>query len=195
MNRLQLQYQEKILPELQKELKLSHPLAVPRLKKIVVSTSFFEKDHQDEAIKKAASWMAMICGQQPVISRARQSIAGFNLREGNELGLKVTLRQSRMWDFWDKFVNIVLARVKDFQGVSRDSFDGNGNCTIGLTEQIVFPEVDYDSIGKIRGLQVTIITSTSDDRAAELLLEKLGLPYSDRPDFSGQKNRRSARTP
>lgn len=177
MNRLQKRYQTKIIPELQKELKLKNPLAVPGLKKITVSTSFFEKDHQDQHIKNAAAWLAALTGQQPAVTRARQSIAGFNLRQGSELGLKVTLRRRRLWDFLDKLISITLPRVKDFQGLPQTSFDGHGNYTLGLTEQIVFSEVDYDSIDQIRGLQITIVTDTDSDQAAKLLLEKLGMPF------------------
>jgi large subunit ribosomal protein L5 len=188
MNRLQKNYQQKIVQELQQELGLKHPMAVPRLSKIVVATSFFETEHQDEAIKKAASWMAKACGQQPGVTKARQSIAGFSIRAGNELGLKATLRGVRMWDFLDKLLNIVLPRVKDFQGLPRHSFDSGGNYTIGLTEQIIFPEVDYDSADKIRGLQVTIVTTADNTKADESLLEKLGLPFEKQGDKKNGQN-------
>lgn len=176
-NILKARYKAEIIPELAAELGLGNPMAAPAPVKVVVSTSFYEKDHQDEAIKKAAVWMAMITGQKPLITKAKTSIAGFNLREGSELGLKVTLRGRRMWDFLEKLIAIVLPRVKDFQGVPRSGIDGHGNYTLGLAEQIIFPEVDYDSIHKVRGLQVSIVTNTADDRKALLLLVKLGLPF------------------
>lgn len=178
MNRLQKKYQEQAAPALMKELGIKNRLAVPRPEKIAVSTSFYEKERQDEAIKQAGEWMGLICGQRPAVTRAKKSIAAFNLREGAALGLRATLRGRRMWDFLDKLISLVLPQVKDFQGVKRSGFDGQGNYTLGLTEQIIFPELTYDSAGKIRGLQVTICSRPSrDERAVNLMLERLGMPF------------------
>lgn len=179
MNRLQKKYQEQAVPALMKELGIKNRLAVPRPEKMAISTSFYEKERQDEAIKQAESWMALITGQRAAVTRAKKSIAAFNLREGAAIGLRATLRGGRMWDFLDKLISAVLPQVKDFQGVKRSGFDGQGNYTLGLTEQIIFPELSYDSAGKIRGLQVTICCRPSrDENAVRMMLEKLGMPFS-----------------
>lgn len=179
MNRLQKKYQEEVVPAVMKELGIKNKLAVPRPEKMAVSTSFYEKEHQDEAIKQAGEWMGLITGQKPAVTRAKKSIAAFNLREGAAIGLRATLRSSRMWDFLDKLIAAVLPQVKDFQGAPRSGFDGHGNYTLGLTEQIIFPELSYDSAGKIRGLQVTICCRPSrDEKAVRLMLEKLGMPFT-----------------
>lgn len=177
MNRLKQKYQEEIVPQLMSQFGLKNRLAAPRLVKMVVSTSFKEDQHQDEAVDIAKKWLAAITGQLPRTAVAKQSIAGFNVREGDTVGLQVTLRGGRMWDFIDRFISLTLPRVRDFQGVPLDSFDGKGNYTIGLTEQIIFPEVDYDSAGKIRGLQVTFVTDTNDDKISRKLFELMGMPF------------------
>lgn len=177
MNRLQQKYQEKIVPALQKQLGLANPLAAPKLNKVIISTSFREHEHQSEAIQSAAKWVADISGQKPLITTAHKSIATFAVRAGDQLGLKVTLRGTRLWEFFDKLISISLPRVKDFQGLPLDSFDGQGNYTFGLTEQIIFPEVEYDKIGKIRGLQITINTTAKNDKFALALLKELGFPF------------------
>jgi len=178
MNRLFKKYQETVIPQIMKELGIKNRMAVPRPDKLAVSTSFYEKERQDEAIKQAAGWMTLITGQGAAVTRAKKSIAAFNLREGAAIGLRATLRGSRMWDFLDKLISAVLPQVKDFQGVPRGGFDGKGNYTLGLTEQIIFPELDYDSAGKIRGLQVTICCKPNrDEEAVRLMLEKLGVPF------------------
>lgn len=178
MNRLQQKYQEKIIPALQKQLKLANPLATPKLNKVVISTSFREHEHQDTALQSAAKWMADISGQKPLITVAHKSIAGFGIRAGDPLGLKVTLRGTRLWEFFDKLISVSLPRVKDFQGLPLNSFDGQGNYTFGLTEQIIFPEIEYDKIGKIRGLQITIATTAKNDKSALALLQELGFPFT-----------------
>lgn len=181
MNRLQQKYQEVVIPEIMAELGIKNRLAVPRPEKMAVSTSFYEKERQDEAIKQAESWMTLITGQKPAVTRAKKSIAAFNLRFGAAIGLRATLRGARMWDFLDKLISAVLPQVKDFQGVKRSGFDGRGNYTLGLTEQIIFPELTYDTAGKIRGLQVTICSRPSKDEAAvKAVLEKLGVPFEKR---------------
>lgn len=177
MNRLHQRYQDAIVPKLVGELKLSNKLAVPRLVKVVISTTFREDEHQDEAIKKASEWLGTITGQKPAYTTARQAIAAFSTRAGDTIGLMVTLRGEKMWDFVDKLINVTLPRVKDFQGVPVKSFDGHGNYTLGMTEQIIFPEVEYDTVGKIRGLQVSFVTNAGGDTIARKLLEALGMPF------------------
>lgn len=177
MNRLRQRYQQTITPALVEELKLPNKLAVPGLVKVVVSTTFREDEHQDEAIKKASEWLGTITGQKPAYTTARQAIAEFNTRAGDTIGLMATLRGEKMWDFVDKLINVTLPRVKDFQGVPAKSFDGHGNYTLGMTEQIIFPEVEYDTVGKIRGLQVSFVTNAGDDTIVRKLLEALGMPF------------------
>lgn len=177
MNRLYEKYQKVIAPKLMEELGLSNKLAVPKLMKMVVSTTFKEDEHQDDAIKKASEWMAEITGQKPGYTTARKAIATYNTRIGDVIGLVVTLRGERMWEFMDKLVSLTLPRVKDFQGIPLKSFDGHGNYTLGITEQIIFPEVEYDTVGKVRGLQVSFTTNTRNDTISRKLLESLGMPF------------------
>ncbi len=178
MNRLKQTYLEKLLPMLKKELQATNDLAAPRLKKIVVSVGIGSKeDNKAKALESMAEQLKTITGQKPKQTLAKQSIAGFNIREGEPVGLMVTLRGERMWEFFDKLVNIVLPRFKDFQGISRKAFDSNGNYNLGIVEQIVFPEIEYDTIDRVRGLQVTIVTSTQKTSEALTLLEMLGMPF------------------
>lgn len=177
MNRLQERYQKIVVPKLQAEFKLKNALEVPRVRSVVISTAFKEAQHQDDAIKLTATWLCAMAGQKPCETRAHNSIAGFNIREGEVIGLKVTLRGARMWDFIDKLFSLALPRVKDFQGLSVKSFDGNGNYTLGLTEQSMFPEVDYDTVGKVRGLQITFVVNNGDDTISRRLFEELGMPF------------------
>ena len=177
MNSLRKNFNEKIVPQLQKQLKLDNALAVPRLQKITLNTSSPELNSNKELLEKTTEWLAAVTGQKPRITRAKQSIAGFNLREGDIVGLSVTLRGDRMYDFYQKLVNIVFPRTKDFQGVKTTSFDTRGNYTIGLNEQIVFPEVDYDKIGRVQGLEITINSTARDPRTAKELLTALGMPF------------------
>lgn len=186
MNRLKQKYQTTIVPELAKELNLDNLLAVPGLNKVVVSTAFKEDQHQDQAIDSAKKWLAAMTGQMPKTTAAKKSVAGFNIREGDILGLQVTLRRDRMWEFIDKLISIALPRLRDFQGISLKGFDGHGNYTLGLTEQIIFPEIDYDAIGKIRGLQITFATTASDDKIARRLLESIGMPF-EKQEAGGEK--------
>jgi large subunit ribosomal protein L5 len=178
MNNLRKQFNEKIIPQLQKELKLDNPLAVPKLTKITVNTSSSEFHHDKDLMEKTSQWLSAITGQKVKIAKAKQSIAGFNLREGDIVGLFVTLRGDRMYDFFQKLANIVLPRTKDFQGVKTTSFDSKGNYTLGLNEQIVFPEVDYDKIGRVQGLEITLSTSANNKEDAKALLAALGLPFA-----------------
>lgn len=177
MNRLRKKYHQEIIPTLKKRLHLSNDLAVPRLKKIIVNIGVTDQQHRDQAISNVADQLAQITGQRPAIKRAKKSIAGFKLREGDPVGLMVTLRGERMYQFLDKTINIVLPRVKDFQGLKANSFDGQGNYNFGLTEQIIFPEIDYDKIDQIRGLQITLVTSTTNDNEAKEFLTLLGIPF------------------
>lgn len=175
--RLLEKYQKEIVPALKKEWKLNNVLAVPKIKKIVLAVGITDEQHRDQAIKNVADQLAVITGQKPIVTRAKKSIADFKLRAGDPVGLKVTLRKQRMYEFWDKLISIVLPRVKDFQGVKFNSFDGQGNYSLGLVEQIVFPEVDYDKIDKVRGLEITIVTSSYKDKEAKKLLELFGFPF------------------
>lgn len=177
MNRLQQLYHDIVAPKLLESIGQANRLAAPRLEKVVVSTSFKEEQRQDEAIKTASAWLAVLTGQKPKETTARKAIAGFDIREDDVIGLVVTLRGIRMWEFVDKFIAAALPRVKDFQGIPRDGFDGHGNYTLGVTEQIIFPEVEYDTVGKVRGLQISFVTTAKDDRVARLLLEGLGMPF------------------
>lgn len=177
MNRLQEEYNKTIVHQLQKELNYSSIMQVPKIEKIVINIGVGDAVATPKSLDKAASELAKITGQKPVITKAKKSIAGFKLREGMPIGVKVTLREQKMMDFLDKLISIALPRVRDFQGLSRNSFDKNGNYTFGIKEQIIFPEINYEDVEKIRGLEVTIITSTKDKQAAILLLEKFHFPF------------------
>ena len=172
------QYQKEIRPALQKELGLKSIEAVPKMVKITVNTSSKDFKTDKEFLDKTKGWLSTITGQTPMETRSKKSIAAFNLREGDVVGLKTTLRGDRMYDFVQNLVGIVLPRIKDFQGVSRTTFDKNGNYTLGLFEQIVFPEIEYDKIGRIQGLEMTISTSADDSAQAEKLLTSLGMPFT-----------------
>lgn len=177
MNRLQDKYNQQIIPALLSEFNLENKMAVPKLTKIVVNVGIKEGASDKAALDKTAGWMATITGQEPSRRKAKKSIAAFKIREGDPIGLSVTLRKNRMYEFLDKLINIVLPRVRDFRGVPTTSFDGRGNYTLGFSEQIVFPEIDYSKIDKIRGLEVTLVTASHDDKQARRLLELLGMPF------------------
>jgi large subunit ribosomal protein L5 len=178
MSRLKERYRKEVVPRLMELCGYKNIMEVPRLDKIVLNIGLGEAIRDAKALEAAEKDLTTISGQHPVTTRARRSIAAFRLRTGMPIGLKVTLRGERMCDFFDKLVNAVLPRVREFQGVSRNSFDGRGNYTLGLKEQIFFPEVDYDSIDKIRGLEVSIITTAKTDDEGRHLLEALGMPFS-----------------
>ncbi len=171
-------YQKKIRPQLKDELKLSSIEAVPKIEKITLDTSSSDFKSDKDFLAKTKEWLAVITGQKSQENKARLSVAGFNIREGDVVGLKVTLHGDKMYDFYQKLVDIVLPRLKDFQGVSRSHFDDQGNYTLGFSEQIIFPEIEYDKIGRIQGLEVTITTSTSDPKQAFALLQALGMPFA-----------------
>jgi large subunit ribosomal protein L5 len=177
MNRLRERFEKEIMPALIKDLELGNKMQVPHVKKVVVNIGLGEALDNPKALDAAAGDLAAITGQHPVITKARLSIANFKLREGRSIGAMVTLRGSRMWDFLDRLMNIVLPRVRDFRGVSPESFDGRGNYTLGLREQIIFPEIEYDQVDKIRGLEITIVTSAGNDERAKVLLQMLGMPF------------------
>lgn len=170
-------YQKEIAPALFKELKLENVMQIPQVTKVVVNIGVGEALDNAKALEAAVGDMVKITGQKPVITKARKSIANFKLREGRQIGVKVTLRGERMWSFLDRLLNIALPRVRDFRGISPDSFDGRGNYTLGLREQLVFPEIEYDKIDKLRGLEITIVTTAQTDDQARKLLQLLGMPF------------------
>jgi large subunit ribosomal protein L5 len=170
-------YQTETVPALKEALNLSNVMQVPQIKKVVINIGMGEALDNPKALDAAVSDLLQITGQKPVITKARTSIAAFKLREGRAIGVKVTLRAERMWAFLDRLLNIVLPRVRDFRGVSRDAFDGRGNYTLGLREQLIFPEIEYDKIDKIRGMEITIVTTAQNDEQAAQLLEMLGMPF------------------
>lgn len=177
MNRLKVRYQNEIIPALIKELDLQSVMQVPSPQKVVINIGLGEAMDNPKALEAAVADMTAISGQKPVITKARKSIANFKLREGRAIGAKVTLRGERMWAFLDRLMNIVLPRVRDFRGVSPDAFDGRGNYTLGLREQLIFPEIEYDKIDKIRGMEITIVTDARSDDQAAAMLEMLGMPF------------------
>src|SRR5512135_2723916 len=174
---LQERYKTEVAPSLMKALNMDNPMEVPRIKKIVVNIGVGEALDNAKALDAAVSDLTQITGQKPVVQKARKSIANFKLREGRAIGVKVTLRGERMWSFLDRLLNIALPRVRDFRGVSANSFDGRGNYTLGLRDQLVFPEIEYDKIDKLRGMEVTIVTSAKNDEQARALLQMLGMPF------------------
>jgi large subunit ribosomal protein L5 len=177
MNRLKERYQTEVVPALMKSLGLDNVMQVPKLQKIVLNIGLGEALDNPKALEAAAADLVAITGQKPVITKARISVAAFKLREGRAIGAKVTLRGERMWAFMDRLVNVVLPRVRDFRGIARDAFDGRGNYTLGLREQLIFPEIEYDKIDKVRGMEITIVTSAQSDDQAAAMLEMLGMPF------------------
>jgi large subunit ribosomal protein L5 len=178
MPRFKDRYRKEIVPALMEDFGYRNVMEVPRLQKIVVNVGLGEALQDVKALDAAARDIATITGQKSIITRAKKSIAGFKLREGNPIGVKVTLRGNRMYDFLDRMCNVALPRRRDFRGISPDSFDGRGNYTLGFREQLVWPEVDYDSIDKIRGMEVTIVTTAKTDEEARRLLQLFGMPFA-----------------
>ncbi|MDI6695470.1 MAG: 50S ribosomal protein L5 [Anaerolineales bacterium] len=174
---LKERYMKEVVPSLMKTLNLSNVMQAPRIEKVVVNIGLGEALDNAKALDAAVADLTAITGQKPVITKARKSIANFKLREGRAIGVKVTLRGERMWSFLDRLMNIALPRVRDFRGVSADSFDGRGNYTLGFREQLVFPEIEYDKIDKLRGLEVTIVTTARNDDHGRQLLRMLGMPF------------------
>ncbi len=185
---LNQQYQEKIVPDLKKELNTDNRMALPSVKKVVINMRVPEGKENADAIEEPMRQLEKISGQKPKICRAKKAIADFQLKQGDPIGLQVTLRGRRMYDFLERLFRLVFPRLKDFRGFSKDQFDGDGNYNIGLDEQTVFPEIDIDKIDKVRGLQITIVTDTRDDKKAGLLLKYLGLPFKTKDNGKQSKN-------
>ena len=177
MNRLLEQYKNEFAPALQKELGLKNVMQIPKITKVVVNIGVGEALDNPKALDAAVNDLTIITGQKPVVIAAKKAISNFKLREGRQIGVKVTLRGDKMWAFLDRLINVALPRVRDFRGISADSFDGRGNYTLGLTEQLIFPEIQYDKIDKVRGMEVSIVTTAKDDEQARALLSKFGMPF------------------
>lgn len=180
MPRVRDLYRQQVAPALQREMNYRNVMEVPRLVKIIVNVGVGEALQNAKALDAVVGDVATITGQKPIVTRARRSISAFKLREGNAIGVKVTLRGDRMWNFFDRLVNIALPRQRDFHGISADAFDGRGNYSLGLREQLAFPEIDYDKIDKIRGLEITIVTTARTDEEGYQLLRRLGMPFRGR---------------
>jgi len=177
MARLYDFYKQECVPAMMQEFRYKSTMQSPRLKKIIVNMGLGEATQNIKILDSASAELAAITGQKPVVTRARKSIAAFKLREGMPIGCMVTLRRDKMFEFLDRLVNVALPRVRDFRGVSDKAFDGRGNYTLGIKEQIIFPEIDYDKIDKIKGMNITIVTSASTDEEAKFLLKRLGMPF------------------
>ena len=175
--RLRSRFEKEVAPALLKELELKNVMAVPRLHKIVVNMGVGEATQNAKVLDPAVNELGQITGQKPVITRAKKSIAAFKVRAGQSIGAMVTLRGDRMYEFFDRLVNIVLPRVRDFKGVSSKSFDGRGNFTLGLHDQLIFPEISYEKVDKLKGMNVTIVTTAANDNQARVLLKHLGMPF------------------
>ncbi len=177
MNYLKEKYLNEVVPVLQKEMGIENVLSVPRISKVAINIGLGEAMDNPKAMDAAVADLTTIAGQRPVVTKARNSIAAFKLREGRAIGAMVTLRGDRMWAFLDRLINIALPRVRDFRGISPDAFDGRGNYTLGLREQLIFPEIEFDKIDKIRGMEITIVTTAESDDQARLMLGLLGMPF------------------
>lgn len=177
MSTLKEQYEKELKPVLQKQLNIGNIMDIPKIEKIVLNMGLGDAVQNPKVVDKAAQELTMISGQKAVVTKAKKSIATFKLRAGMPIGARVTLRKERMYDFLSKLINIALPRVRDFRGVSAKGFDGRGNFSMGVTEHIIFPEIDYDKIDQIRGLNVTIVTSAKTDEHARALLESIGMPF------------------
>ncbi|MCK5507535.1 MAG: 50S ribosomal protein L5 [Desulfobacterales bacterium] len=177
MSQLKHYYEKEIIPKLMETFKYQNVMEVPKLAKVVLNIGLGEAIHNIKLLDSASADMKLISGQQPVVTRAKRSIAAFKLREGMPIGCMVTLRHIRMYDFYSKTVNIALPRVRDFKGVSAKAFDGHGNYTLGIKEHIIFPEIEYDKIDRIKGLNITVVTTAKNDREGKELLKLLGMPF------------------
>jgi large subunit ribosomal protein L5 len=177
MNVLKEKYQNEVVPALMKEYSLSNIMQVPKLEKIVLNIGLGEALDNPKALDAAVADIMAITGQKPIVIKAKKSIANFKLREGRLIGAKVTLRGEKMWAFIDRLINIALPRLRDFRGVNRNSFDGRGNYTLGLAEQLIFPEIEYDKIDKVRGMEITIVTTAPNDEQSLAMLSMLGMPF------------------
>lgn len=177
MARLKERYQKEIAPSLAKEFAIKNPMAVPRLDKIVLNMGMGEAIANAKVLDTAVAELTSIAGQKPVITKAKKSIASFKLRQGMPIGVMVTLRGERMYEFFDRLVSVALPRVRDFRGVSPKAFDGRGNYTIGIREQLIFPEIDFNKVDKLRGMNISIVTTARNDEQARALLKSLGMPF------------------
>jgi len=177
--RLKTQYREVVLPQLHKEFDYDNVMQVPGLEKIVVNTCLKEAITNQKILDVAAAEIGLITGQKPVITRARKSIANFKLRDGMPLGAKVTLRSAKMWEFLDRLIAIAMPRIRDFRGLNPNGFDGRGNYSMGITEQIVFPEINYDKVQRVTGMNITFVTTAKTDEEGRALLKALGMPFAD----------------
>jgi len=182
--RLKVRYREEVLPRLRQELGYANSMQVPRLQKVVINMGVGDALKDARMLEAATQDLAVITGQRAVVTKARKSIAGFKLREGSSIGAKVTLRGDRMWEFVDRLITVAIPRIRDFRGLSRRSFDGHGNYTLGLTEQLIFPEVDYDKVVKVRGMDITVATTARTDDEGRALLIALGFPFEGAPAVS-----------
>ena len=178
MSRLREKYEKEVVPALMERFGYKNIMQVPKVEKVVINTGVGEAKENPKALEAAVNDLTIIAGQKPVITRAKRSIANFKIRKGMPIGVKVTLRGERMYEFMDKLFNIALPRVRDFKGVSPNSFDGRGNYALGIKEQLIFPEIDYDKIDKIRGMDIIIVTTAKTDEEAKGLLELLGMPFA-----------------
>jgi large subunit ribosomal protein L5 len=176
--RLKVRFREELVPQLKERLGLANVMQVPRLEKVVVNMGVGDSLKDGRLLDAAVEDLTIITGQKPVVTRARKSIAGFKLREGMPIGVKVTLRGDRMWEFIDRLVSLAFPRIRDFRGLSPRAFDGRGNYTVGVTEQLIFPEIDYDKVQKVRGMDITIVTTARDDDEGRALLLALGFPLA-----------------
>jgi large subunit ribosomal protein L5 len=178
---MKARFRREVLARLQEELAVANPMRVPRLEKVVVNMGVGDALKDARMLEAAVDDLTVITGQRPVVTKARKSIAGFKLREGMAIGAKVTLRGDRMWEFVDRLVSIAIPRIRDFRGLDPNAFDGHGNYTLGLTEQLIFPEIDYDKVVKVRGMDVTIVTTAKTDDEGRALLVALGFPFEGIP--------------
>ena len=177
VNRLVTKYNNEVVPALIKEFGYTTPMQAPKFEKIVINIGVGDATTNSKALDDAVAELATITGQHPVVTKAKKSIATFKARQGQAIGCKVTLRGTRMYEFYDKLVSISLPRVRDFRGVSKNAFDGHGNYTLGVKEQLIFPEIDYDKVSKIRGMDVVIVTTANTDKEAFALLREMGMPF------------------
>lgn len=177
MNRLKEKYMKEVTPALMSKFNYKSVMQVPKIEKIVINMGVGDAVQNAKALDSAVEELALISGQKPVVTRAKKSIAGFRLREGMPIGAKVTLRGERMYEFLDKLISVSLPRVRDFRGVSKKAFDGRGNYTLGIKEQLIFPEIDYDKVNKVRGMDIVIVTTAKTDEEARELLTLLGMPF------------------
>jgi large subunit ribosomal protein L5 len=176
--RLKVRFREELTPKLQEQLGLTNVMQVPRFEKVVVNMGVGDALKDARLLDAAVDDLTVITGQKPVVTKARRSIAGFKLREGMPIGVKVTLRGDRMWEFLDRLISLALPRIRDFRGLDADAFDGSGNYTLGVTEQLIFPEIDYDKVQKVRGMDITIVTTARDDDQGRALLLAVGFPLA-----------------